>query len=1237
MKRLFTTLLMVACLGGLLLAQTPVQPINLQGVANGTTVNLTWEAPEKIFTHTNNNFTYVFGSQEVRFSVAHRYTQADIAAQGISGLMVTKIGVVPLVRGAGQVLTGTTRVKLYVWTPTSGNNPGNYVARHPDNTYNANNASTYIEFNTSADGVWQDITLPNPVTIPSTGELWIGLTFLYYPTNGFCVTMDNMINTDLNKNMLKWNSIDVSGAWQTASSLFQGGMPNNWMIRGTASYPSGRGEPIVFSSNFTEGSGSVDDDYIGILPQSSIVPAPKDAVERFMQSNSPTRAFAGYNVYRGQWGSPNLITLTDTPITALTYTDIGVPDNSLHTYHVTTVTTSPNAESLPVSVDVAVGGDPVISVYPYVQLFDSVPPVFPPLLWTVLSNNQSIADNWILGNHIFLAYSGYGMAISMSWGAGGALDPDEFLITPHFTKPTLSGESMILTFKARNSEDGEWFQRFTVMKSTTGKLVEDFTPIGDQYSLEGTVGWQSFLIDLTNEIADGSNFYIAIRHHDSVDMVVLVIDNVRIDVVPTANITFNAPTNLMSSISGSVVSLTWTAPVNPNVAGYNIYRDGDFLAFTNSTVYVNDVTFNGDYEYEVSTVFEAPPAESFKTSHTATVTTGRRYISDISNVRHIVNAAGDVVLSWDAPQEGAAVAMSQSTGDPNWTKIYQTSDITFGHRYDEDDLQSLGVSGGYLDSVGFWPLPGEDYETGDMIWTSAEYKIMIFTGCEFIEEDADGAIYTNGTLVYEQEIDKKQLNVPDWIDVKLNSPVLIPMMQEIIIAINVRSTALSAPNYTYVAGDNGPRVVDKGDLRLFLDGNYNYSVNYSGQAQVNWLIRATAIKSVSTHAFVNPEAIPTRLSLSKPSKGSLTRTNDNSIAELTRINTGHRGLPTSVTHNTRDGRGATFSLPDAYMVYLGVQGTTPVPAPNGLVTQPSYTATELSPATYQARVTAIYGAAPNQVETNPLSYYFYAGSVTITDFPYFEGFEETMFPPVGWSTYNTVPSNAGWFKYATGTAHEGGAVAATTTQNAMLVSPKLQIPADWGAENARITFMVRRGSDTEMLRVYYATEGPGAESNWVEPSGGQVNVTSPNWVEITRNLPNSVNGSDIWLAIRKTNATNTSGRLEIDSFRIANSISDADESLPALTNALIANYPNPFNPETTIAFSVAKEGRVTLDIYNVKGQKVNALVNDVRKSGLHKVVWNGKDDSGRDVASGIYFYKLNAGSFEDTRKMILMK
>jgi hypothetical protein len=90
-------------------------------------------------------------------------------------------------------------------------------------------------------------------------------------------------------------------------------------------------------------------------------------------------------------------------------------------------------------------------------------------------------------------------------------------------------------------------------------------------------------------------------------------------------------------------------------------------------------------------------------------------------------------------------------------------------------------------------------------------------------------------------------------------------------------------------------------------------------------------------------------------------------------------------------------------------------------------------------------------------------------------------------------------------------------------------------------------------------------------------------------------------------------------------------------NTDLSNYPNPFNPTTTISLSIPEESNVELSIFNIKGQKIRTLRNDQYPKGNHSVIWDGKDSNDKRVGSGIYFYKLIAGDFQRVKKMILIK
>jgi hypothetical protein len=127
------------------------------------------------------------------------------------------------------------------------------------------------------------------------------------------------------------------------------------------------------------------------------------------------------------------------------------------------------------------------------------------------------------------------------------------------------------------------------------------------------------------------------------------------------------------------------------------------------------------------------------------------------------------------------------------------------------------------------------------------------------------------------------------------------------------------------------------------------------------------------------------------------------------------------------------------------------------------------------------------------------------------------------------------------------------------------------------------------------------------------------------NLPN---GTYVY-GVKAIYTTGSSETINTDPIALTSS---EDIIVVEYVTALKGNYPNPFNPETVISYSLSEETNVSIDIYNVKGQKVKTLVNDIGPAGNYTVTWNGKDDEGQIVGSGIYFSKMRSGRYTSTKK-----
>ena len=88
---------------------------------------------------------------------------------------------------------------------------------------------------------------------------------------------------------------------------------------------------------------------------------------------------------------------------------------------------------------------------------------------------------------------------------------------------------------------------------------------------------------------------------------------------------------------------------------------------------------------------------------------------------------------------------------------------------------------------------------------------------------------------------------------------------------------------------------------------------------------------------------------------------------------------------------------------------------------------------------------------------------------------------------------------------------------------------------------------------------------------------------------------------------------------------------------VLQNYPNPFNPITEIHYGLPNSEYVTIVVYNLSGQKIRTLLAQNQHAGFHTVIWDGKDEKNKSVSSGIYFYKMETGSFSEIKKAILLK
>ena len=179
--------------------------------------------------------------------------------------------------------------------------------------------------------------------------------------------------------------------------------------------------------------------------------------------------------------------------------------------------------------------------------------------------------------------------------------------------------------------------------------------------------------------------------------------------------------------------------------------------------------------------------------------------------------------------------------------------------------------------------------------------------------------------------------------------------------------------------------------------------------------------------------------------------------------------------------------------------------------------------------------------------------------------------------------------------------------------------------------------DSDQMRLRFSPHDPArmylvAGSHLLEsPDGGR------SWASIGDDLVSVPRFNDVAVDPADSSliyAATPWGVYRLDQDRIT--VVEEHNAVPELFS-LQQNYPNPFNPSTTISYQLSQTVPVQLTVYNIAGQPVRRLVNEVQLAGVYQVTWDGRDDRDRELASGVYLYRLQAGEQVETRKLVLLR
>jgi hypothetical protein len=224
-------------------------------------------------------------------------------------------------------------------------------------------------------------------------------------------------------------------------------------------------------------------------------------------------------------------------------------------------------------------------------------------------------------------------------------------------------------------------------------------------------------------------------------------------------------------------------------------------------------------------------------------------------------------------------------------------------------------------------------------------------------------------------------------------------------------------------------------------------------------------------------------------------------------------------------------------------------------------------------------------------------------------------------------------------AYEGDKMAAsfralTPPNDDYLITPQIQLGTNSMLRFYALSHTSSYGLERFKLGISTLSD-PNILSGYNYISGDEDLLAPARWTEYYFDISNYDN-EQVYITIHCI--SNNASVFYVDNFSVhTKRTSNDDEFAPALGTQLAGNYPNPFNPETTISYSLKEAGLVSIDIYNVKGQLIKHLVKGEMSAGNHSIVWNGRDDNNHAVSSGVYFYKMNSGSYSSTKKMIMMK
>ncbi len=793
------------------------------------------------------------------------------------------------------------------------------------------------------------------------------------------------------------------------------------------------------------------------------------------------------------------------------------------------------------------------------------------------------------------AHSGSKMAASF---ASTQNANNDWMISPAFTPAA----GQFLNFYARSYVSDYGLERFKVGVSNGGTAPANFTIISGANYIQAPINWTLYSYDLSSYAGQEIRFGIQCLSDDAF---FFLVDDITVGTPPSAKtvIASTVPTEVGRS-TGTPVPAPRTA--TRELEGYNVYRDGALLSFVPGagvTSYEDHSVTVGTYSYTVTAVYtsgESTPAGPASATIHPPNQPPVNLTADVEG--------SDVTLNWEspeAPQQGEWITWCNETtlGNAIGTNGVVTFDVA--HRFTQSDLTAH--QGKLITQVQFAPHHA-----------ACVYTIKVWTG---------GSASNAGTLVSSQVVESPVMD--EWNLAVLNTPVPVPSTGDLYVGYECNTQG------GYPAGcDAGPQIEGKGNM-MYIDGSWATLTQLAPSLTYNWMIKTFVAETNGMKAVeLSPIAEHETISYSKAPLAFSAKTAEQAEAKTDeRLVAGFKvyrdGTLIATLNDPSAAQYTDYGVPNGTYIY----GVTAV-----------HTTGESEPA--QIEVTVDLQLAEIVFEDDFESYdnftlQFAPWTLLDVDLSETYSIQNVDFPnagaPMAYMIFNpsaTVPAVTGI------QAHSGSKMAASFAavngpNNDWLITPRIQMGTDSSVRFYARSHTAQYGMERFRVGVSMLPNVIPQGFQYVSP-GNYVEAPA-GWMEYIYDL-SAYDGQTVRIGIRCV--SDDAFIFYVDDFSVhsdGGTVDIDDPGMPALVTELQGNYPNPFNPSTTIRYSVKEATPVTIGIYNVKGQLVKTLVNEDKSSGNHSVVWNGRDNNNQAVSSGVYFYKMLAGKYSSTKKMILMK